>query len=69
MIIRDIPIFREVAQDNAFYFEGNSPENLAEKIEEWISLYKAGNYPKSDGIKYISWQESVLNIFNFIEDL
>lgn len=69
LIIRDIPIFREVAQDNAFYFEGNSPENLAEKIEEWISLYKAGNYPKSDGIKYISWQESVLNIFNFIEDL
>lgn len=69
LIIRDIPIFREVAQDNAFYFEGDSPENLAAKIEEWISLYKSGNYPKSDGIKYISWQESVLNIFNFIEDL
>lgn len=57
LIIRDIPVFREIAGDNAFYFSGFEPENLADAVEEWISLFSAGKAPASSGIHLTSWQE------------
>ena len=65
LIIRDIPVFREIAGDNAFYFSGLSAEELADKIEEWLSLYKAGKHPLSQ-IQYLSWDECAENIYNII---
>ncbi|MCR5495086.1 MAG: glycosyltransferase family 4 protein [Treponema sp.] len=69
LIIRDIPIFREVASDKAFYFSGDDGESLASAIEKWIELYKQNKYPHSEGIKYISWEESVKNMYKFIETI
>lgn len=66
LIIRDIPIFREVAGNNAYYFESEKPEVLAVTIQEWLTLYKENRAPSSEGIKYISWEEYVSNIFTFI---
>lgn len=57
LILRDLPVFREIADDNAFYFTGTQPEQLAEKIEEWIPLYKKGMEPKSENIKLKTWKE------------
>lgn len=57
LIIRDIPVFREIAGDNAFYFSGFEPEKLADAVENWIALFKSGKAPSSSGIHLTSWQE------------
>ncbi|MGC9208162.1 glycosyltransferase family 4 protein, partial [Acidithiobacillus sp.] len=39
IIARDIPVFREVAGDHAFYFQGESAKALSEAIRYWLILY------------------------------
>ncbi|MFH8134998.1 glycosyltransferase family 4 protein [Pantoea osteomyelitidis] len=58
IIARDIPVFREVAGQFAYYFKGNEPEVQAEEMKYWIELWEQGNYPRSAGMKYFTWKES-----------
>ncbi|WP_345828194.1 glycosyltransferase family 1 protein [Erwinia sp. HDF1-3R] len=58
IIARDIPVLREVAGDNAFYFSGNEPEYLELAILEWLQLYKNKLEPKSTSIPWLTWRES-----------
>lgn len=67
LIIRDIPIFREIAGENALYFTGEDGFSLADKISQWIELYKHEKQPKSEGIKYIDWKTCVGNVYEFIK--
>src|SRR5258708_2237399 len=38
IIVRDIPIFREVAGENPYYFRANKPEDLADAFQKSLSL-------------------------------
>jgi glycosyltransferase involved in cell wall biosynthesis len=58
IIARDIPVFREVAQEHAFYFDGTSPEALAAAIEEWLSLKVENRVPESESMKWLTWAQS-----------
>lgn len=58
LILRDIPVFREIAGDNAFYFKGLQSKELAMALENWLKLYKAGTVPVSAGIRCLTWKES-----------
>lgn len=58
IIARDIPIFREVAGEHAFYFEGVEPIDLADAIQEWLSSYQLNTHPKSDNMPWLTWQQS-----------
>lgn len=58
VIARDIPVFREVAGDAAFYFQGISGEDLAESIKKWINLNENGIAPASDAMTWNTWQQS-----------
>jgi glycosyltransferase involved in cell wall biosynthesis len=58
IIARDIPIFREVAGDHAFYFTGKEPGALAEAIKEWLTLYDRGLHPRSDAMPWLTWKQS-----------
>ena len=58
IIARDIPVFREVAAEHAFYFEGDSADALATALQTWLDLYSRGLAPSSDGLKWLTWQES-----------
>lgn len=58
IIARDIPVFREVAGEHAFYFNGLLPENLAGAITAWLVLYSTKMNPKSEGMRCSTWQES-----------
>jgi len=67
IIARDIPIFREIAGDSAYYFPNDkSPQTLANTIENWLNLYKENKHPKPDGIKYITWKENVKRLLEVI---
>jgi glycosyltransferase involved in cell wall biosynthesis len=62
IVARDIPVFREVAGDHAFYFSGLSPRALARALEEWRQLHRHGLHPRSDGMKWLTWRESTQQI-------
>jgi glycosyltransferase involved in cell wall biosynthesis len=62
IIARDIPVFREVAGERAFYIKGKDPEALANAIKEWLALYDKDNHPKSDGMPWLTWKESAATL-------
>jgi glycosyltransferase involved in cell wall biosynthesis/ADP-heptose:LPS heptosyltransferase len=58
IIARDIPVFREIAGDHAFYFTGSSPILLASAIQSWMELRSEGKVPSSAEIPINSWKDS-----------
>ncbi len=58
IIARDIPVFREVAGDNAFYFSGLDGDSLANAIKDWLQLYRRGQHPRSELINRLTWKQS-----------
>jgi glycosyltransferase involved in cell wall biosynthesis len=66
IIARDIPVFREVAGDNIFYFAGNNSSELANMIQKWIHDYKNGLSPNSNKINWLTWEQSTKRMLDFI---
>ena len=58
IIARDIPVFREVAGDNAYFFESSNDVGLAEEVNDWLKQYHSNRHQPSNGIKYLKWHES-----------
>jgi glycosyltransferase involved in cell wall biosynthesis len=58
IIARDIPVFREVAGDHAFYFNGREPQVLAEAVRQWLELDSQGKVPRSDNMPRLTWKQS-----------
>ncbi|WP_336367015.1 glycosyltransferase [Marinobacter sp. C2H3] len=58
IIARDIPVFREVAGDYAYYFKSDDARELAAVVEGWLSLYRRGEHPSSDNMAWLTWKES-----------
>jgi glycosyltransferase involved in cell wall biosynthesis len=70
IIVRDISVFREIAGENAFYFPNTkNPEDLANSLIKWLELYKKGEHPKPDGIKWLSWKEHTEKLKEIFESL
>ncbi|MFT4060515.1 MAG: glycosyltransferase family 1 protein [Legionella sp.] len=59
LIIRDIPVFKEIAEEHAFYFHGEAPENIEQAINEWFVLFAQNKHPKSEGMRWLNWGQSV----------
>lgn len=68
LIARDIPVFREVAGEGAFFFDASTPEGLASAIAEWLHLYSNGEHPDSSVVDCLSWSESARQLFERILD-
>lgn len=66
IIARDLPVFREVAGDYAFYFDGSNSNNLADSIREWLVLYRQDNHPKSDKMPWLTWQQSAAQLISHV---
>lgn len=62
ILARDLPVFREVAGEHAFYFHGTTAESLATSIKDWVTLYRAGKQPSSDHMPWLTWNESTKQI-------
>lgn len=58
IIARDIPVFREVAGEHAFYFEDDSPDGLADALSRWLALFRNGQQPTPQGMHWNSWRAS-----------
>lgn len=58
VIARDIPVFREVAGEHAFYFSGDDAKSLADALRAWIELSRRGAHPQSVSMPVMTWDES-----------
>jgi glycosyltransferase involved in cell wall biosynthesis len=62
ILARDLPVFREVAGDHAFYFTGLTAEDLALAVKDWLSLHLSLNQrkqvPDSRLIPILTWAQS-----------
>lgn len=66
LILSDISIFKEIAKENALYFECGSSCNLAKTIKEYIELKQKKLVPKSDNIKINTWEDSFNDMVKII---
>ena len=62
LIARDLPVFREVAKDGAFYFCADSAQALANALQVWHGLYEQGTHPHSRDITPATWHDSAIDL-------
>ncbi|MBD8577728.1 glycosyltransferase family 4 protein [Pseudomonas syringae] len=58
MIIRDLPVFREIAGEHAFYFQGMTADDLAGAVQAWLELHSNGTHPTSTTMPWLTWEQS-----------
>jgi len=58
LLVRDIPVFREVAGAGAMYFEADTPETLAQSLQQALDSWRKHELPDSGLIKALTWKES-----------
>jgi glycosyltransferase involved in cell wall biosynthesis len=66
IIAREIPVFREIAGEHAFYFQGESAEILSETIKQWIELKRTDRVPASDSLPWQTWKQSAEQLIDII---
>lgn len=64
IIARDIPVFREVSGDHAYYFSGMDALFLEAALQEWLTNYEQDNYISSANLSWLTWQESARQLMN-----
>jgi glycosyltransferase involved in cell wall biosynthesis len=62
IIARDIPVFKEVAGEYAFYYKASKPEEMTQAIQSWLDLYAKGAHPHSDKMPWLTWKESAQSV-------
>jgi glycosyltransferase involved in cell wall biosynthesis len=66
IVARNLPVFREVAGEHAWYFEGLLPSELADAVECWLGLYKQGKAPVSSGMPWMTWDQSARQVLDAV---
>jgi glycosyltransferase involved in cell wall biosynthesis len=66
LIARDIPVFREVAGDGAFYFKASKPEELAIALQDWMALRARDQSPCPSQIQSIPWENSATQLMDLV---
>jgi glycosyltransferase involved in cell wall biosynthesis len=66
VIARDLPVFREVAGEHAFYFSATDGHELADALREWLALYRRGEAPAAAGMPILTWAESTRQLLDVI---
>jgi glycosyltransferase involved in cell wall biosynthesis len=58
LLARNIPVFREICGDCAWYFDATDGKGLAEELQTWLSSYTAATLPDSSWMPSMSWKQS-----------
>ncbi len=58
LLVRDLPVFREVAGEHASYFRGESAAQLADAVQAWLTLYRQGRHTPSTALPWQTWRDS-----------
>lgn len=66
IIARDIPVFREVVGLHAFYFNAETPDQLAQALHDWLDEYKHDQHTTSKNMSWLTWKESAESLLQKI---
>lgn len=66
IIARALPVFKEVAGEHAFYFDGFAPGDLAAAISVWLGQYAEGKAPPSRAMPWLTWRENVMALLSIL---
>ncbi len=66
IIARDIPVFREVAKEWAYYFNTDKSDMLAITIENWLQQYRKQSHPSSSHLSWLTWHQSSSRLANIL---
>lgn len=67
IIARDIPVFKEVAGDDAFYFNGLEVQDLSCAIQDWLLLEKEKQQPLSQSMPWLTWAQSTKRVIEILQ--
>lgn len=66
IVARDLPVFREVAGEHAWYFAGETAQDIADSVTEWLGLYKLQQHPQSADMPWLTWSGSAQQLIGQI---
>lgn len=66
IIARDLPVFKEVAGQNAQYFHGVSAKALADAIQAWSELFKENTHPTSGAMPWLTWRQATQDLLKWV---
>jgi glycosyltransferase involved in cell wall biosynthesis len=67
IIARNLPVFREVGGDGAFYFDADTGEDLAAALRTWLGLNAAHKAPSPEKVACLTWRESTRRLLDTID--
>ncbi|NML88105.1 glycosyltransferase family 4 protein [Sphingobium sp. TB-6] len=66
IVARSLPVFREVAGEAAFYFDGHDPASMSQALRIWLDRFKNEAVPRSDGMRWLTWKQSTGQLLSMI---
>ncbi|MBA6095702.1 glycosyltransferase [Pseudomonas juntendi] len=67
IIARDLPVFREVAGEHAWFFSGADAQAVADSIGKWLLLHAEGRHPQSSQMPWLTWKASAQQLIGEID--
>ncbi|MEI2415734.1 glycosyltransferase [Orrella sp. JC864] len=64
LVLRDIPVFREIAGERAWYVSAGRGEDaaMAQSLSQWLAAFRAGEHPGSQGLTWQTWADSARQV-------
>lgn len=66
IVARNLPVFREVSGEHAYYFDGTDPESLATALRAWLALFADGCAPGSSQMPWLTWSQSAQQLLDCV---
>jgi glycosyltransferase involved in cell wall biosynthesis len=67
LLLRDIPVFREVARERAAYFSGMEGSDLAQAVRGWLDQHANDAHPASAGMPWQTWRDNVMGLLRLLQ--
>jgi glycosyltransferase involved in cell wall biosynthesis len=68
LLVRDIPVFREVIQEHAEFFCANNASQLGAAVKNWINNFNKNTHKKSNGLNFNTWSKFTQDSLSFIKN-
>ncbi|WP_244130172.1 glycosyltransferase family 1 protein [Burkholderia sp. BCC0044] len=69
LFLRDLPVFREVANEHATYFSGHVPAEIAASLEHWLRDIERDRAVRSGNMATLTWEQSAHRLGELVETL
>lgn len=65
LILRDIPIFKEVSAGCAYFFpDSRDPQVITQAVQEWLLQYHDDKHPRTDKMPHLTWKDSARQVLD-----